>query len=116
MGTLNVTLPPGITSISFSPSRPSLSTVNRFPVLELPDTYYRCQWRLCAIGIYGCARGKIQMQPFDFLLEDGFRETDRTIRDGLGQTAACEQTTGNKRQRLPAGYCCHSKIRTFIGQ
>jgi len=56
------------------------------------------------------------MQPFDFLLEDGFRETDRTIRDGLGQTAACEQTTGNKRQRLPAGYCCHSKIRTFIGQ
>ena len=50
------------------------------------------------------------MQRFNFLVEDGFRDADRTVRDGLRQTAACEQTTGNKRQRPPAGYCCHSKV------
>jgi hypothetical protein len=39
------------------------------------------------------------MQRFNFPVEDGFRDADRTVRDGLRQTAACEQTTGNKRQR-----------------
>ena len=74
------------------------------------------QRRLCAIGVNGRAWGKIQMQRFNFLVEDGFRDADRTVRDGLRQTAACEQTTGNKRQRQPAGYCCHSKTRIFIEQ
>jgi hypothetical protein len=36
------------------------------------------------------------MQRFNFLVEDGFRDADRTVRDGLRQTATCEQTTGNK--------------------
>jgi hypothetical protein len=40
------------------------------------------------------------MQRFDFLVEDGFRDADRTVRDGLSQTAASKQATGNKRQRL----------------
>lgn len=44
------------------------------------------------------------MQRFDFLVEDGFRDADRTVRNGLSQTAASEQTTGNKRQRPPASY------------
>jgi hypothetical protein len=35
------------------------------------------------------------MQRFDFLVEDGFRDADRTVRNGLSQTAASEQTTGN---------------------
>ena len=56
------------------------------------------------------------MQRFNFFVEDGFRDADRTVRDGLRQAAACEQTAGNKRQRPPAGYCCHSKTRTFIEQ
>lgn len=41
------------------------------------------------------------MQRFNFLIEDGFRDADRTVREGLRQTAAGEQTTGNKRQRPP---------------
>ena len=45
------------------------------------------------------------MQRFNFLVENGFREADRTVRDGLSQTAACEQTTGNKRQRPPVWRC-----------
>jgi hypothetical protein len=28
------------------------------------------------------------MQRFNFLVEDGFRDADRTVRDGLRQTAA----------------------------
>ena len=49
------------------------------------------------------------MQFFSIPVEDGFRDANLTVRDGLRQTAACEQTAGNKRQRPPAGYCCHSK-------
>lgn len=41
------------------------------------------------------------MQYFNFLVEDGFRDADRTVRDGLSQSAASEQATGNKRQRPP---------------
>ncbi|HDP0319649.1 TPA: hypothetical protein P5S08_004902, partial [Salmonella enterica subsp. enterica serovar Concord] len=44
------------------------------------------------IGVNGGTRGKIQMQRFDFLVEDGFRDADRTVHDSLSQTAASEQT------------------------
>jgi hypothetical protein len=35
------------------------------------------------------------MQRFNFFVEDGFRDADRTVRDGLRQAA------GNKRQFPP---------------
>lgn len=50
------------------------------------------------------------MQRFDFFIEDGFRDADRAVRDGLRQTAACEQATGNKHRRPPADYCYHSGV------
>jgi hypothetical protein len=31
------------------------------------------------------------MQRFDFLVKDGFRDADRTVRDSLSQTAASER-------------------------
>ncbi|GAA6587527.1 hypothetical protein nublan011_31950 [Klebsiella pneumoniae] len=53
------------------------------------------------------------MQRFNFFVEDGFRYADRTVRDGLRQTAACEQATGNKRQR-PPGWKCDGGIMKLL--
>ncbi|GKL38215.1 hypothetical protein NUKP55_35360 [Klebsiella variicola] len=72
-----------------------ISGINRFTIPELINPHHRCQRDLCSIGVNGRARGKIQMQRFNFFVEDGFRDADRTVRDGLRQAA------GNKRQFPP---------------
>ena len=54
------------------------------------------------------------MQCFNFLVEEGFRDADRTVRDGLRQTAACEQTTGNKRQRPPVWRCYGGVMKLLL--
>ena len=43
---------------------------------------------VASISVNGCARGKIQMQFFSIPVEDGFRDADLTVRDGLRQDAA----------------------------
>jgi hypothetical protein len=58
---------------------------------ELINPYHCRQRRLCAISVNGRTRGKIKMQRFDFLVEDGFRDADRTVRNGLSQTAASDK-------------------------
>ncbi len=42
---------------------------------------------VASISVNGCAQGKIQMQFFSIPVEDGFRDADLTVRDGLRQDA-----------------------------
>lgn len=86
MGILSVILQD---RISLAQKRLVIGGINLFTIFELIDSDHCCQQRVRAIGINGRAWSKIQMQGFDFFVQDGFRDADRAIRDGLRQAAAC---------------------------